>query len=416
MADYYPLISRAVAGLEKNTGEARRALYERARAALVAQLRGVTPALSESDITRERLALEEGDPQGRGRSGAQFAKHRASPGGQIRSMEPRSTRSASIGGAAAGHPRPAEPVAPPRRYVTPSSQPPPEAPPAFSPDSARRREPVVAEPAGFAAVGFDLRPAAAAGAATRRRGARRRSRAPSPSRPPGSAAASRRPTSRAPSALTTGRIRPRRAPHARSAGAAERMFDRAAPHEPAPHGDFSEPMLEPSSRSTIPIPLSPRHGARRRRRSMPTWSSRPKWKKRRGRALLSRAHRLAVVALVFVAVVGLLLWQWPTMVALYSSSARRLETVRDAPPRQHAPEDRRPDRARHPAGTGDAGTRRAAAPARRRSCSTRRIRTIPPASATSARRCGAPRVRRARASRPTSRSAPTSKSPSARWR
>src|ERR1700681_594131 len=59
MADYYPLIAKAVAGLEKSTGEARRALYDRARSALVAQLRGVTPALSESDITRERLSLEE---------------------------------------------------------------------------------------------------------------------------------------------------------------------------------------------------------------------------------------------------------------------------------------------------------------------------------------------------------------------
>lgn len=59
MADYHPLIAKAVAGLEKNTGEARRALYDRARNALVTQLRGVTPALSESDITRERLALEE---------------------------------------------------------------------------------------------------------------------------------------------------------------------------------------------------------------------------------------------------------------------------------------------------------------------------------------------------------------------
>jgi hypothetical protein len=59
MADYYPLISRAVAGLENNTGENRRVLYERARAALVNQLRGIDPPLEESDITRERLALEE---------------------------------------------------------------------------------------------------------------------------------------------------------------------------------------------------------------------------------------------------------------------------------------------------------------------------------------------------------------------
>jgi hypothetical protein len=59
MADYYPLIARAVAGLEKNTGDGRRALYERARTALVAQLRSVNPPLSENDVTRERLALEE---------------------------------------------------------------------------------------------------------------------------------------------------------------------------------------------------------------------------------------------------------------------------------------------------------------------------------------------------------------------
>src|SRR5580704_13023300 len=59
MADYYPLIAKAVDGLEKSTGEARRTLYERARGALVTQLRGVVPTLSESEITRERLALEE---------------------------------------------------------------------------------------------------------------------------------------------------------------------------------------------------------------------------------------------------------------------------------------------------------------------------------------------------------------------
>ncbi len=60
MADYYPLIARAIAGLDPSApGESRRALYERARSALIAQLRGVQPPLSESEITRERLALEE---------------------------------------------------------------------------------------------------------------------------------------------------------------------------------------------------------------------------------------------------------------------------------------------------------------------------------------------------------------------
>jgi hypothetical protein len=59
MADYYPLIARAVEGLENSTGEIRRALYERARTALVNQLRTVDPPLDEAEITRERLALEE---------------------------------------------------------------------------------------------------------------------------------------------------------------------------------------------------------------------------------------------------------------------------------------------------------------------------------------------------------------------
>jgi len=60
MADYYPLIARAIAGLDPNApGESRRALYERARGALIQQLRSVQPPLSESEITRERLSLEE---------------------------------------------------------------------------------------------------------------------------------------------------------------------------------------------------------------------------------------------------------------------------------------------------------------------------------------------------------------------
>lgn len=59
MADYYPLIARAVGGLENNTVESRATLYDRARSALVAQLRASDPPLDESEITRERLALED---------------------------------------------------------------------------------------------------------------------------------------------------------------------------------------------------------------------------------------------------------------------------------------------------------------------------------------------------------------------
>lgn len=59
MADYSPLISRAVAALKENTGEARRAVYDRARTALLAQLRGMNPPLPEETITRERVALED---------------------------------------------------------------------------------------------------------------------------------------------------------------------------------------------------------------------------------------------------------------------------------------------------------------------------------------------------------------------
>jgi hypothetical protein len=58
MRDYYPLLSRIVAGLDSNTGESRRALYGRARTMLCEQLRKQEPPLSDAEITRERLSLE----------------------------------------------------------------------------------------------------------------------------------------------------------------------------------------------------------------------------------------------------------------------------------------------------------------------------------------------------------------------
>lgn len=59
MTDYRPLLARAIEALDPNTGEARREIYDRARTALINQLRGMNPPLAEADITRERLALED---------------------------------------------------------------------------------------------------------------------------------------------------------------------------------------------------------------------------------------------------------------------------------------------------------------------------------------------------------------------
>jgi hypothetical protein len=59
MADFYPILARAIAGLPDKSPEARRAVYDRARAALVAQLRSLDPPLGEAEIMRERLALDE---------------------------------------------------------------------------------------------------------------------------------------------------------------------------------------------------------------------------------------------------------------------------------------------------------------------------------------------------------------------
>jgi hypothetical protein len=59
MTDYYPVIARGIAGLEDNTAESRRALYQRVQAALIEQLRELDPPLAEPEILRERLSLED---------------------------------------------------------------------------------------------------------------------------------------------------------------------------------------------------------------------------------------------------------------------------------------------------------------------------------------------------------------------
>jgi hypothetical protein len=59
MADYKELLRRAISALPENNGAARRAVYEKARAALVGQLRAIQPPLPARDITQHRLQLED---------------------------------------------------------------------------------------------------------------------------------------------------------------------------------------------------------------------------------------------------------------------------------------------------------------------------------------------------------------------
>src|SRR4051794_10534356 len=56
MADYYPLIARAIDGLSDGSPAMRSSIYERARTALIEQLRSLAPPPAEADIERERVA------------------------------------------------------------------------------------------------------------------------------------------------------------------------------------------------------------------------------------------------------------------------------------------------------------------------------------------------------------------------
>jgi hypothetical protein len=59
MADYYPLLSRAIINLGESAGpDVRRAIYDRARTTLRSQLEGAEPPIPEGEIERERAQLE----------------------------------------------------------------------------------------------------------------------------------------------------------------------------------------------------------------------------------------------------------------------------------------------------------------------------------------------------------------------
>ena len=162
MTDYYPLIGKAVAGLEKNTGEARRVLYERARTALVGQLRNMNPPLTESEITRERLALEEA-----------IRKVEAEAARRLR-MEP--PRPDTLSGVRPGAPAPNAP--------TPSAPPSPPAPSALAADAETARRAAAPPPPPMPAPAPSPRREAAPPRREPPPPPRREAAAPPPSVPP----------------------------------------------------------------------------------------------------------------------------------------------------------------------------------------------------------------------------------------
>jgi hypothetical protein len=102
MADYYPLLAKALANLpNRSASTARRAIYERARKALIGQLRSIQPPMPEADISGEDAALDQAIARLEAEYGAQPAPASAP------------AASAPLAPAASPKPSPAAPPSPP---------------------------------------------------------------------------------------------------------------------------------------------------------------------------------------------------------------------------------------------------------------------------------------------------------------
>src|SRR6266511_2673081 len=366
MADYYPLISRAVGALEKNTGENRRAIYDRARAALLAQLRGVTPPLDESDITRERLALEESIRKVEAESARQCVEAaRQMPASKVRqfrqwdaSSKARSTET-----------RPAEP----RRSDDADAQearqqhyadPPPAAAPA-SQDTSRRAGPAPPRSMPDAEQSdsiFDrplppqpqppipTTPEARPGAGERRSFFDAFRRTPAgvlgalrgeKSERAGDDAAAASDLDHRPAPYDSSqfdRAEPRRfeppTPDERmfaSKAREERMFEPQEADEAHPHADFSQPLLEPSFAVDDSHPVAPDHHA-----ATEGINEEYAYDEFEDDVAPRRSYRGLIkgvaAAVIGIVVIGIGVWQWPNMVALYRSfRTPAVDTAREAP-------------------------------------------------------------------------------------
>jgi len=169
MADYYPVLKKTVAALPQNTGAARREIYQRARKAIVAQLKAYDPPLSPSDITAEQLRLEEAIRKVEAEAArATLGTSAPPPPAQTPQAQtpqaqtpPAQTASATQPTAAppAPQPEPPEPAAPPAETAKPAPAAPAETPAGdtSSPEPAPAR---TASAAASASAGADTLKAA----------------------------------------------------------------------------------------------------------------------------------------------------------------------------------------------------------------------------------------------------------------
>jgi hypothetical protein len=344
MADYYPLIARAVAGLQKNTGDARRTLYERAREALVAQLRGVTPALDESDVTRERLALEEAIRKVEGESARQSTSRSDTAATRVKAPEfprwdppepepqpepepaPRPPRRPQTVPRQDG--RSAGPASSARPRVEPAD---PNFDPSIPPDPGRQ-EPPRRQQAMLRQEGRPAGPAPTARAKAESRHVETNfdqsaEPEPEPQEPPRNAARPR-PAGERRSLLASG-LRGFRAvvSEANDLGGASARASRSARDTfaavPASAqqrdldsddayltlDDIAEPMLEPSFTVDESRPVPPRV-----RQAAPPEVERESAPRRSYGELI----RIAIAVAIVAGIGSLLIWQWPNMTAIYS--------------------------------------------------------------------------------------------------
>jgi hypothetical protein len=167
MADYYSLLSKAVANLPKaSPASARKAMYDRARKALLHQLRSLGPALSEADIAREEAALETAIARLEG----QFTPAPPTPPAALASRPAETLARAPTFAATT---KPNAPPAPPAASATAPTHPPvpvaraPIHPPLPAAPELPPARPAATRPSFAPAVGAAARPSIGAEALTR---------------------------------------------------------------------------------------------------------------------------------------------------------------------------------------------------------------------------------------------------------